>query len=54
MQIYVLCDTAIPSVVFVFHHSVPFVLSSSFDKYLASLCLGLHAKWKLKWVNEFL
>jgi len=36
MQIYVLWDTAIPSIVCVFHHSVPFVSSSSFDKYLAS------------------
>jgi len=36
MQIYMLWDTAIPSIVFVFHNSVPFVSSSSFDKYLAS------------------
>jgi len=36
MQIYMLWYTAKPSIVFVFHHSVPFVSSSSFDKYLAS------------------
>jgi hypothetical protein len=36
MQIYVLWDTAIPSIVFVFYHSVLFVSSFSFDKYLSS------------------